>query len=115
MLQRRLKRLQQHFSAQLAMELRASENTAHPESNVAPTEKGLSFVKATLRRLTLRQRSSTVGLYRTLLYWGHWLLRTLGAAFICSLFNFSRPLLNWILGVSILGRIPGQPLSGFPC
>ncbi len=51
LLQRRLKRLQQHFSSQLAVELRASVATTHPESNVAPTEKGLSFVKATLRTI----------------------------------------------------------------
>jgi small-conductance mechanosensitive channel len=111
--QRRLLRYQQTLSGQLESELN-SARALNPESKATQTAGGFSFVKAPLRRLSLRQRSSAVRLYGILLYWLHWMLWILGVAYIFNLFYFSRPLSNWILGVSILGQLPGQPLSSFP-
>lgn len=112
-MQRRFKRYALKLADQLESEIQSTE-ISNPESSQGPVAGGFSFTTNPLRRLSLRQRSSATSLYRILLFWLHWLLWILGVAQICSLFYFSRPLSNWILGVSILGQTPGQPFSSFP-
>lgn len=76
--------------------------------------KTLSMAMSPLRNLSIHQRYSAVGLYGTLLLWARMLMWTSGLAYIFSLFYFSRPLTNLILGVSIRGSTGGDVRSGWP-
>ena len=113
-LQRRLRRSDQKLTHLLLIERQASMPVSNPLPSAGEGESDLHHVKSPLRGLTLRQQSSVLRLYRILLYWLHWLLWILGVAYISSLFFFSRPFSNWLLGVSILGQNPEQPFLGFP-
>ncbi len=61
-----------------------------------------------LHKLALRQRKSLNSLYRSALFWSQWLMWLIGIAYIGYLFYFSRPLSNWIIGISIRNFNPGE-------
>ncbi len=56
-----------------------------------------------LRRASIRRRAkiSLLKLWLSLLYWGQWLLWMMGAAWLAGKFFFTRPVGNFILGISI--------------
>ncbi len=53
------------------------------------------------RKLSLRQRYSLNAFYRTGLFWIQWLIWMVGIGYLSSLFYPTRPLSNWILGVTV--------------
>ncbi len=55
------------------------------------------------RKLSLRQSYSVNAFYRTLLFWIQWLVWVVGIGYLSSLFYLTRPLSNWIFGVTING------------
>jgi hypothetical protein len=82
--------------------------TGETPSTTTTTDTNVPLGLAHLLRLSLRQRSSAMGLYRIILFWAQWVIWVLGFAYILSQFYFSRPLANWILGVSIRGTVGGR-------
>jgi small conductance mechanosensitive channel len=83
---------------------------------------GLSKVTVELnqqfQKLYLRQRQTLNALYRSVLFWTQWLLWMIGIGYLTSLFYWSRPFSNWIVGVTILNIRAGagarQILYGWP-
>ncbi|MEB3160455.1 MAG: mechanosensitive ion channel family protein [Synechocystis sp.] len=78
------------------------------ETTRAKETDGLGTITQQLPKLSIRQRKSVNALCRSVLFWGQWLLWLLGIGYIGSLFYVSRPLSNWIIGISIRGVIPGE-------
>jgi small conductance mechanosensitive channel len=51
--------------------------------------------------ISIKQRIWLNSLYRTILFWTQWLMWLLGIGYLTSLFYWSRPFSNWMIGVSI--------------
>jgi small conductance mechanosensitive channel len=67
------------------------------------------------RRLFLKQRSSLHKLYSSLLFWLQWLIWMLGISYLTYLFFWTRPISNWITGVTIRRAWSGQfATDGWP-
>ena len=67
------------------------------------------------RKLSLRQRYSLNAFYRAGLFWTQWLVWMLGIGYLSSLFYWTRPLSNWIIGVTIHGTWAGAIVAaGWP-
>ena len=54
-----------------------------------------------IQKTKIRQRKRINSLYKAGLFWTQWLIWVLGMGYITSLFYWTRPLSNWIMGVSI--------------
>jgi small conductance mechanosensitive channel len=72
-------------------------------SGSSKVARGLGAISPQFQTLYLRQRYSLNAFYRAVLFWLQWLMWLLGIGYITSLFYWSRPLSNWIRGVSIRG------------
>ncbi len=83
----------------------SSSITSEPQAMAITDQQvnGFRGISYQLQKLSLRQRKSLNALYRSLFFWSQWLLWLLGISYISSLFYFSRPLSNWIIGISIRG------------
>lgn len=66
------------------------------------------------RNLFLRQRHSLNALYRTILFWLQWLIWLVGIGYLSSLFYLTRPLSNWIVGVTIRGAWSTATINYWP-
>ena len=55
------------------------------------------------RKLSLNQRYSLNAFYRAGLFWTQWLVWVMGIGYLTSLFYWTRPWSNWIVGVTIDG------------
>ena len=66
------------------------------------------------RKLSLMQRHSSNAFYRTGLFWIQWLLWILGISYLSSLFYWTRPLSNWIVGVTIKGASSTKGITNWP-
>jgi small-conductance mechanosensitive channel len=75
-----------------------------------------SAIRRQHRQLSLTQRCSLNRFYRTGLFWLQWLLWILGLGYLCSLFYWTRPLSNWVIGITIRGNWGQDPLidQGWP-
>ena len=67
-----------------------------------------------LQKFSLRQRYSLMTLYVTGLFWSQWLLWMLGIGYITSLFYWTRPASNWIVGVTVRGIRAETVVLGWP-
>ena len=56
-----------------------------------------------LQKFSLRSRYSLNSFYRTGLFWSQWLIWLLGIGYLTSLFYWTRPWSNWIIGVTVRG------------
>lgn len=66
------------------------------------------------RSLLLRQSSSLNVFYRTVLFWIQLLMWMIGIGYLSSLFYLTRPLSNWIIGVSINGAWGLKGINHWP-
>ena len=66
------------------------------------------------RKLSLRQRYSLNAFYRTGLFWIQWLIWMIGIGYLSSLFYLTRPLSNWIVGVTINGAWNTKGITNWP-
>ncbi|ELS01692.1 small-conductance mechanosensitive channel [Xenococcus sp. PCC 7305] len=66
------------------------------------------------RNLFLRQRYSLNAFYRTILFWLQWLIWMVGIGYLSSLFYLTRPLSNWIIGVTIRGAWSTATINHWP-
>jgi small conductance mechanosensitive channel len=65
-----------------------------------PIELVLDIITARLEKLSYRQEYTINAFLRAILLGGQVLLWVIGLGYICSLFYWSRPLSNWLLGVT---------------
>ncbi|MGA1621341.1 MAG: mechanosensitive ion channel family protein [Synechocystis sp.] len=79
-----------------------------PDSSV---EQSHDFSRRLQLSFKVAQKISFNALYRTLSFWGQGLLWVLGIGYLSSLFYWTRPLSNWMIGISIRGT-DLQPLNG---
>ncbi len=70
-----------------------------------PIELALDIIAARGEKLSYRQKSSLNAFLRAILLGGQILLWVLGFGYLCSLFYWSRPLSNWLLGVTGWGGL----------
>ncbi|MGF1492238.1 MAG: mechanosensitive ion channel family protein [Microcoleaceae cyanobacterium] len=103
---------------QLHHQILESENLQSQENQIADsftTSTGLGSITLQQQHLSLEQGSSLNALYRTGLFWTQWLLWMLGIGYLTGLFFWTRPLSNWILGVTVRGYQSGKALDmGWP-
>ena len=66
------------------------------------------------RSLLLRQSSSLNVFYRTILFWFQWLMWMIGIGYLSSLFYKTRPLSNWIIGVTVNGAWSTKGVNHWP-
>ncbi|MDJ0575609.1 MAG: mechanosensitive ion channel family protein [Xenococcaceae cyanobacterium MO_234.B1] len=66
------------------------------------------------RNLSLRQRYSLNAFYRTGLFGIQWLVWVVGIGYLSSLFYLTRPLSNWIFGVTIRGAWSTKGITNWP-
>ncbi|MEM1367952.1 MAG: mechanosensitive ion channel family protein [Cyanobacteria bacterium P01_H01_bin.15] len=92
-----------------------SKSQQNQHNNITPKNyKRFSPATKLLSTLSLDQKISLLSLYKTGLFWSQWLLWLLGVGYLCGLFFFSRPLSNWIIGVSIRDAwTSGGPVEGW--
>ncbi|MGB5635441.1 MAG: mechanosensitive ion channel family protein [Waterburya sp.] len=64
--------------------------------------------------LFLRQSYSLNIFYRTVLFWFQWLMWMIGIGYLSSLFYKTRPLSNWIIGVTINGAWGSKAINHWP-
>nr|WP_242018209.1 mechanosensitive ion channel family protein [Synechocystis sp. FACHB-383] len=69
----------------------------------SPVEQSYDFSRRLQLNFKVAQKISFNALYRTLSFWGQGLLWVLGIGYLFSLFYWTRPLSNWIIGISIRG------------
>ena len=74
----------------------------------------LGAIAPQLQKLSLRQRSSLNNFYRTLLFWTQWLIWLLGIGYLTSLFYWTRPASNWIIGITVRGIRAETVVVGWP-
>ena len=67
-----------------------------------------------IQKFTLRSRSSLNVFYRTVLFWSQWLIWLLGIGYVTSLFYWTRPWSNWIIGVTVRGIRAETIVLGWP-
>ena len=67
-----------------------------------------------LQRNNIRQQISINSLGQSALFWSQWLIWFLGIGYVTSLFYFTRPLSNWIMGVSIRNAWSQTSQPGLP-
>ena len=91
--------------------VRLQDNWTSGSSQVT---KGFGVIASQLQKRYLEQRYSLNALYRSGLFWTQWLLWLLGIGYLSSLFYWSRPLSNWIVGVTILLDGRGRIANGWP-
>ena len=70
-----------------------------------PIELALDIITVRLEKLSYRQQSSINAFLRAMLLGGQILLWVIGIGYLCSLFYWSRPLSNWLLGVTGWGGL----------
>ncbi|MDJ0680529.1 MAG: mechanosensitive ion channel family protein [Xenococcaceae cyanobacterium MO_167.B52] len=70
-----------------------------------PIELALDIITVRLEKLSYRQQSSINAFLRVILLGAQILLWVLGLGYLCSLFYWTRPLSNWILGVTEWGGL----------
>jgi small conductance mechanosensitive channel len=75
-------------------------NQSEPEMASKPIELALDIITARLEKLSYRQKYSINAFLRAILLGGQILLWVTGLGYICSLFYWSRPFSNWLLGVT---------------
>ena len=102
--QRRITARQHKISESLS-NLEAHSLQDNWTSGSTPVMRGIA---QPLQRLSLRQRQSLNAFYKAVLFWGQWLIWLLGIGYVLSLFYWSRPFSNWIVGVSIRGFRAGS-------
>ena len=83
-------------------------------SNFSKVKQGLKTLVPQLEKLDLIQRYSLNAFYKSVLFWTQWLLWLLGIGYLTSLFYFSRPWSNWIIGVSVRGVRGESIILGWP-
>ncbi len=83
-------------------------------SGFSKVKKGLKNIVPQLEKLDLRQRYSFNAFYKAGLFWTQWLLWLLGIGYLSSLFYFTRPWSNWIVGVSVRGIRGETIVIGWP-
>ena len=93
-----------------------SNLTSHPspvtvESGAVASQLEQKLVE---RKLSLNQRYSLNDFYRTGLFWTQWLVWLLGIGYLASLFYWTRPLSNWIVGVTVRGIRSEALVVGWP-
>ncbi len=66
------------------------------------------------RKLSLRERYSLNAFYRSGLFWIQWLIWMVGIGYLSSLFYLTRPLSNWIFGVTIHGAWSSKGITHWP-
>ncbi len=74
----------------------------------------LGAITPQLQKLSLRQRYSLNAFYRTVLFWTQWLIWLLGIGYLTSLFYWTRPWSNWIVGVTVRGIRDGTVVLSWP-
>ena len=74
----------------------------------------LATIAPSLKKLSLRQRYSLNAFYRTGLFWTQWLVWMLGIGYLTSLFYWTRPASNWMVGVTVRGIRAETVVSGWP-
>ncbi|MEL7038879.1 MAG: mechanosensitive ion channel family protein [Cyanobacteria bacterium J06592_8] len=103
---------------QLGDRISDSENLQLEKSQTSDSSKvtkGLGLMALQLYNLSLRQRHSLNAFYRSGLFWTQWLLWMLGIGYLAGLFHWTRPLSNWMIGVSIRGYQSGEAIAiGWP-
>ena len=68
-----------------------------------------------LQKFSLRSRYSLNAFYRTGLFWSQWLIWLLGIGYLTSLFYWTRPWSNWIIGITVRGDRAENVVTGsFP-
>ncbi len=72
------------------------------------------IIPVPLQKFTLRSRYSLNAFYRTALFWSQWLIWMLGIGYLTSLFYFTRPWSNWIVGVTVRGVRAETVVLGWP-
>ena len=65
-------------------------------------------------KLSLNQRYSLNALYRSGLFWIQWLLWMVVIGYLTSLFYWTRPLSNWIMGVTVNGVWSPTEITHWP-
>ncbi|MGK7953427.1 MAG: mechanosensitive ion channel family protein [Xenococcaceae cyanobacterium] len=74
----------------------------------------LATIAPSLKKLSLRQSYSFNAFYRTILFWTQWLVWMLGIGYLTSLFYWTRPASNWIIGVTVRGVRAETIVLGWP-
>ena len=67
-----------------------------------------------LQKFTLRSRISLNAFYRAVLFWSQWVIWVLGIGYLTSLFYWTRPWSNWIIGVTVRGIRAETVVLGWP-
>ncbi len=70
--------------------------------------RGMEVTELQFQNFSMSPKSNLNALYRSVLFWTQWLVWLLGIGYLCSLFYWSRPFSNWILGVTIRGTWAGS-------
>ena len=83
----------------------SNNHQSSPTMTSKPIELALDIITARLEKLSYRQKSSINAFLRAILLGGQILLWVLGLGYLCSLFYWSRPLSNWLLGVTGWGGL----------
>jgi small conductance mechanosensitive channel len=101
-----------------------SESLSNPESGTlqeawtsmpSKIARGLGTLSPQLQKLYLCQHYSINAFYRSGLFCLQWLIWLLGIGYLTSLFYWSRPFSNWIVGVTIRGFRPeAATVRGWP-
>ena len=72
------------------------------------------IVPQQLQKFSLRYRHSLNAFYRSGLFWLQWLIWMLGIGYLTSLFYWTRPWSNWIIGVTVRGVRAETVVLGWP-
>ena len=83
-------------------------------AGLSKVTKGLTVISPKFEKLYLRQRYSLNALYRSGLFWAQWLIWMIGIGYLTSLFYWSRPFSNWIVGVTIHNTWGGNVVNSWP-
>ncbi len=93
----------------LSVTTHSTEVNNNPQSETVmtskPIELALDIITVGLEKLSYRQQSNINGFLRVILLGAQILLWVFGLGYLCSLFYWTRPLSNWILGVTGWGGL----------
>lgn len=92
--------LQQLLSSSNNFAQVSDDNQAEREMVSNPLELALDVITARMEKLSYRQAYSINAFFRAILLGGQILLWVIALGYICSLFYWSRPFSNWLLGVT---------------
>ena len=111
--QKRLAAQQRKFSVRLS-----NSETVQLQDNwisgLSKVKVGLKAIAPQLQKLYLRQSYSLNAFYRAGLFWTQWLVWFLGIGYLTSLFYWTRPWSNWIIGVTVRGIRAEVIVIGWP-